>query len=311
MKTTIQLDSRSKREKYTKMRVQLQLGIMFSVAVGALVFFIWRKIEFALISLAAMFIVTQIYFIAQKSLRRSADIKKMEQAFPDFIDLMASNLRAGITIDKSLLLSSRKEFAPLDKEILTLGKDIVTGKEVARALHDMGERIGSEKIRRTIQLIISGIRSGGNLAVLLEETAVNMREREFVEKRAASNVLMYVIFIFFAVAVGAPALFAFSSVLVEILTKILGNIPITDTAASAPSLPFALTKINVSTNFIFWFAIVFLVAIDVLASLVLGIVNKGKEKEGLRYAIPLIIISVVFYLLARVFILTYFSDFFG
>lgn len=244
-----------------------------------------------------------------KSLRRSAEIRKMEDAFPDFIDLMAANLRAGITIDKALLLSSRKEFAPLDREILTLGKDIITGKETARALQDMANRIGSEKIHKTVQLIISGIRSGGNLAIILEETAVNMRERNFVEKRAASNVLMYVIFIVFAVAVGAPILFAFSSVLVEILTKIVNSIP-TD-ATTSVNLPFTLTQINVSSTFIFYFAIAFLIAIDLLASLMVGLVSKGREKEGIKYFIPLALCSITIYILGRLFILQYFKQFFG
>ena len=34
---------------------------------------------------------------------------------------------------------------------------------------------------------------------MLEQTAGNMKEKEFIEKRAASNILMYVIFIFFAI----------------------------------------------------------------------------------------------------------------
>lgn len=33
-----------------------------------------------------------------------------------------------MTIDKAILLSSRPEFAHLDKEILNVGKDIATGK---------------------------------------------------------------------------------------------------------------------------------------------------------------------------------------
>src|SRR4030042_1953205 len=115
-----------------------------------------------------------------------------------------------MTIDKALLLSSRKEFAPLDEEILLLGKEIITGKEIMQALHDMSLRIKSDKIRKTLELVISGIRSGGNISILLEETAVNMRERNFIEKKSASNVLMYVIFIFFAVAIGAPLLFGLS-----------------------------------------------------------------------------------------------------
>lgn len=233
----------------------------------------------------------------------------MEDAFPDFLELMSSNLRAGMTVDRALLLSSREEFAPLDQEIIKLGKDIVTGKEIERSLKEMAERINSEKIRKTLLLIISGIRSGGNLATILEETAVNMRERSFVERRSSSNVLMYVIFIFFAIAVGAPVLFGLSSVLVEILTKLLSNIPQVD--ASTVRLPFTLTQINVSTSFITYFSITFLIVINVLGSFVLGLVGKGEEKAGLKYVIPLIAMSLTIFFIVKIFLASYFSGIVG
>jgi len=230
------------------------------------------------------------------------------EVFPDFISLMASNLRAGMTIDQAMLLSSREEFAPLDKQIVRVGKDIVTGKKVNLALSDMAVRINSEKIKKIIMLITSGMGAGGNLSVLLEETATNMRERNFVEKRAASNVLMYVIFIFFAVAFGAPLLFGLSSVLVEILTNMLSSLP---SDGMNVSLPFTLTNVTISLNFVVYFSILFMVVTDILASFVLGLVNKGEEKEGVKFIIPMIAIGLVIYFISRVILLRYFSGVFG
>jgi len=247
------------------------------------------------------------YGYAKKKLKISGDVKKMENVFPDFISLMSSNLRAGMTIDQALLTSSREEFAPLDKQIALVGKDIVTGKKIDMALKEMGERINSEKIKKTIILITSGIQAGGNLSVLLEETASNMRERNFVEKKAASNVLMYVIFIFFAVTIGAPLLFGLSTVLVEILTSIMMDLP---TEQASVALPFTLSEISISVNFIIWFALAFLVATDILASLVLGLVSKGDEKEGVRYIIPLILISLAVFFIARFVLLRSFAGVF-
>jgi flagellar protein FlaJ len=243
----------------------------------------------------------------RKKLKEMSVQKKMEDAFPDFIELMASNLRAGMTIDKALLLSARREFAPLDKEIFSLGKDIMTGKKVEAALNAFAIRTKSAKIQKTVNLIISGIKSGGNISILLEEAAVNMRERNFVEKRAASNVLMYVIFIFFSIAVGAPALFALSSVLVSVLTNILSTIPV---MSSTIALPFSLTKINISVTFITYFSIVFIIATDILASLMLGLVSKGQEKSGIKYIPILLIISILTFIVLRVVLMSYFSDIF-
>jgi len=281
------------------------VGLIF--ALGA--FVIYSNYIVSFISFGAFFVLTIIYFVVNTKLKLAGDIRKMENVFPDFIGLMASNLRAGMTVDRALLMSSRKEFAPLDKEILRLGKDIVTGKEMTLALAETGERIGSDKIKKTIKLIISGIKSGGDLAVLLEQTAKNMRERNFVEKRSASNVLMYVIFIFFAVAVGSPILFGLSSVLVGILTGILGDLPAN--SGGSVGLPFTFSEVSVPISFIFYFSIVFILVTDVLASLMLGLVGKGREREGAKYIIPLVLISLTVFLGSRFLLGRYFTDFFG
>ncbi len=294
--------------EYVDKRKPIIFSIIFSVVAAAVYFLFSRDLVKTIVLFISVAALLNVYFVIRTRLARAAGITKMESVFPDFIGLMASNLRAGMTIDRALLLSSRKEFAPLDEEISILGKDIVTGREITQALMDSGKRIGSEKIRKTIGLIISGIRSGGNLAILLEETSENMRERNFVEKRAASNVLMYVIFIFFAVAVGSPLLFGLSTVLVNILTQLVSNLP---TEQVATNVPFALTSVSVSTDFVFYFSIVFLVASAILASLVLGLVSTGKERDGLKYLPILIAIGLTVFFVSRLFLLRYFSNLFG
>ena len=295
---------KKENEKAKKIRRYLISVVVVSLAIGLISIFFTKSLKISGIVILIVFALINTYFIARELLKKSAKIKKMEDVFPDFIELMASNLRAGMTIDKAMLLSSRKEFSPLDEEILILGKDIMTGKELTQALIEMGRKIKSEKIIKTINVINSGIRSGGNLAILLEQTATNMRERNFVEKRAASNVLMYVIFIFFAVAIGAPLLFSLSTVLVQVLTTILADIPSIDTSIN---LPIALTGVSISTRFILYFAIIFITVIDILASFLLGLVSKGEEKQGFKYMAPLTALSITIFFVIRSFLNSYFE----
>ncbi len=255
-------------------------------------------IKVALYYSIALFFATWIILIFRINLQASAKIRKMEDNFPDVISLMASNLKSGMTIDKSFLLSARKEFAPLDKEILKTGKDIATGNTVISALKSMNDRIGSEKISKVVMLIISGLKSGGNISDLLEETSSNMREKEFVEKRAASNVLMYVIFIFFAIGAGAPALFALSSVLVEVIINIASQLPPT-TGTSQFSSIVSFNKIGITPQFIIYFAVFFLITTDLISSLIIGTINKGESKTGLKYFLPLLIFSLGLFFVIR------------
>jgi archaeal flagellar protein FlaJ len=303
----IQTKERKRKKKTTNLKLFIYFGSAM-LALTALYYFMTKNAINSSIIFFGAVLLFSAYLLMRKRLKRYHEIKRMEEVFPDFISLMSSNLRAGMTVDRALVLSARKEFAPLDKEIMQVGKDILTAREVNQALYDMGQRIGSEDIQKTIQLLISGIRSGGNLSVLLEQTANNMRERNFVKKRAASNVLMYAIFIFFAVAVGAPLLFALSSILVQVMSSIFADVP---TAQTNINLPFAITSISISIRFVIYFSSLFITMSAILASLILGLVNSGDEKEGLKYTIPLIVVGLSVFFIARWFLGNYFSSMFG
>ncbi len=277
--------------KAQKIRRTFYITMFIALFIGTLIFLTKRSFLYSLLTFIGVIILSAIYSYFSNSLKESDKIKKMEAIFPDFLQLMGSNLRAGITIDRAMLISTRKEFAPLDEEITRTGKDIATGKDIETALMDMSKRINSKKISRIILLIIAGIKSGGNISVLLENTAVSMREKEFVEKKASGNVMMYVIFIFIAIAVGAPALFALSTILVQTLSQLLAQMPEISTVGQA-SLPFTLTKISVSVKFIEYFSVIFIIAINLLGCFVLGLVSKGEEKEGLKFFIPVITLSL-------------------
>ena len=283
------------------------LKIALSITILSLVAFYFIKINFLYSIL--IFVVLELFFYFRINLIAAGRIKKMEDAFPDVISLMASNLRSGITIDMSFILSARPEFYPLDEEILRTGKDIATGKEVVYSLDQMGKRVGSEKITKTINLIVSGLRAGGNISDLLEQTSSNMKEKEFIEKRAASSILMYVIFIFFAIGIGAPILFSLSSVLIEVIMKISAQVP--DISSVQTQLPFTFGKVPISVNFIIYFSLIFMIVTDFISCLVIGLVNKGEEREGLKFFIPIVALSLSFFFIFRFFVGKVLAGFFS
>lgn len=245
----------------------------------------------------AVFVFLNLFFYFRTSLKASTRIRKMEGVFPDVISLTASNLRSGTTIEKAFLLSARPEFDPLDVEILKVGKDISTGKDVVSSLKIMGTKINSEKISKVVELIISGLRAGGNIADLLEQTSRNMKEKEVIERKIASTTLMYVIFIFFAVAVGAPVLFGLSSVLVEIVINLAQRVP--DLSNTQMDLPFTFSSISISLNFVIYFALAFIILTDFISCFVIGLVNKGEGKTGLKFFIPILVISLALFFVIR------------
>jgi len=290
-----------------KLKITIIFSVIFSIILSSVIFLFYKSILVYIISFILILVLIFIYMKVRTMLKISARIKKIETVFPDFLQLMSSNLRAGMTIDKALLLSSRPEFTPLDKEILKTGKDITVGKNIEEALVDMSKRIGSPKIEKVISLINSGISAGGDLAILLDETSRNMRGREVLEKKATSNILMYIIFIFLTVSFFAPALFSLSNVLVGILTEIFAGIPDVETTAN---IPFTLSKINISTDFILYFSIFFIIVIDIFSSFVLGLIYKGEEKQGFRYIPIIITLSLGTFFITRFILTNFLSGFF-
>lgn len=235
----------------------------------------------------------------------------IENILPDFLQLMSSNLRAGMTTDRALLLSAREEFGPFQEEINRLGKEISTGKEIEIALMDLSKRVKSDKLEKTFLLIVNGIKSGGELAELIDQTASNLRSQRLVEERVRTNVLMYVIFIFVAVAIGAPALFGLSTYLVEVLTKNMAQVEIPTELSASQALPISIGKVSISMDFIMTYAIISMLVSGVMGSLIVGQISKGKAKYGAKF-IPLIVgLSLIIFFAIRAMIANVLGGVFG
>ncbi len=284
-------------------------GLIFSLAISFYLAFLAKTP--ILIMWPVLFIGLEILAYNWLLLSVNKRTRFVESVLPDVLQLMASNLKAGLTVDQALLSSTRPEFGILKDEINRIGKEIATGKEIEIALKHMSRRIKSEKLDKTVSLISSGLKSGGELASLLDQTAVNLRDQKFVEDKVKSNVLMYVIFIFIAISIGAPLLFGLSSFLIGVLTDIMSGITIPAEATARMNLPLAVTEVSISTSFIIRYAIVSLITTSILGSLVLGLISKGKEKEGIKFIPALILLTVVVFFLVRTVIKNVLGGLFG
>ena len=221
----------------------------------------------------------------------------IEESLPDALQLMASNLRAGMTPSKALLLSSRPEFGPLKNEIDIVGRKVTLGKNVGTALIEMAKHVRSRRLFRAVELINSGLDSGGSLATLLEATSSHLREQFLVDKKIKASITMYVIFIFSAAAIITPVLLGLSSFLVEVLHGSLAQIEIP--SAALATLPIKPASSAITIQFLLSYIIIFLVTNCFLASLILGLIKKGRKREGMHYFIPMILLAVPLFLLSR------------
>lgn len=264
-----------------------------------------------LASMLITFIAAQLAVFFFLIIRIDIKSNLVEEVLPDALQLMASNLRAGLTTERAILLSSRPEFGPLQKEIDQVGKKLAVGVELADALSAMSERIKSKILDKTLLLIKSGLESGGSLAPLLEQTAENLREQQLVRKRIRANILMYIIFIFIAISLGSPLLFGLSSFLVQVLAKNIASIEIPPEATTTIDLPFNITQVAVTENFIMVYIITSLITNSFMGALILGLIGKGKEREGIKYIPFILIISLTVFIVTRLILKNVFATLFG
>ncbi len=271
-------------------------GLGFGLGVG-LIFFNY-SILLSILVITFVFVLFEvfIYFLLLTTMEKRT--LAIEEALPDFLSIMASNIRSGLTYDRALLLSARKEFGPLAKQINLAGKETLAGKSFSDALMTMGGRVHSELFAKTIRIIVEGFDSGGNLAELLEATAIDIRKTDAMRKEVSATVLVYQLFMFAAAAFGAPLLYAVGEFLIRIITNMRAKIGTTLVSGDV-SLPFFNSTSIISPDMVLMFSILAMVITAFFGSLAAGVISKGKESDGLSYIPVLMAVCFGVFLLVR------------
>ena len=252
-----------------------------------------------------VFVAVFMFFNAYLTLAIDKRRNFVENVLPDALELMAANIRAGFIPSKALLLSARSEFGPLAEAIKKSGKEIMTGKSLTEGLNEIPKYIESEILKRAIKLISEGSVSGGQLVSLLEENAEDIRRKQAIKKEVKANIIMYGIFIVFAGVVGAPVLDALSLYLIKTLTSIGASQMATSEVAS--KVPLFKGGIEISPEFLFGFSVVSIIITTFFSGIIIGLIDTGKEKGGIKYIPIFMILALLIFFGANHFIGSMFS----
>ncbi|MDI6825575.1 MAG: type II secretion system F family protein [Candidatus Aenigmarchaeota archaeon] len=224
--------------------------------------------------------------------------KFMEEILPDALNLISSNIRSGLTPDQALLLSARPEFGPLEKQIRRSAKLMLSGESIEDAVQTIPENIYSKTLKRTVDLLVEGIAKGGSLANLLDGLANDIRQTRILKKEVQAFVMMYAIFIFFAAGIGAPLLYGISSYLVETMQKVGSTTPVQRTFTGGSRF-MTFQAIQINQEFMRMYMLASLGITSFFGALLIGLIQGGSEKAGLKYIPVLALLSVSIYFLSR------------
>ncbi len=262
------------------------------IYVMLLMIIIWILIFVLLILILYLLFFLMIDF---KIFRRTQDI---EDVLPDFLELTSANIRAGMPIDQALWFSVRPRFGVLAKEIETVAKETLSGEDLEVALMKFTAKYNSGVLDRSINLLIEGMRAGGELGYLLNRISNNIQESRTIKKEMSANVTTYVIFISFAAIVAAPVLFALSGQLLVIVSGLIKRMA--SASGGGATTGVALNPGGVSISFADFqiFSIALLLITAFFSSLIIAIIRKGDIKPGLSYIPRFMIISMVVFWIA-------------
>lgn len=271
--------------------IKKSIGYGFGFAVGFGLFFAGFYLPWAIATGIIVFVLFQLSIYSLLVVTANKRISKMEEMLPDFLSLMSSNIKSGLTYDRALLLSAKKEFGSLSKEIDRAAKKAMTGTPFTEAFMDMTRRIPSESFSKSVRLIVEGVKSGGNLSYLLEITALDIRKFRTIRKEVAATVLVYRLFVAAAAALAAPLLYAVANFLTEIVADVKSKVALRAAHATA-ELPFFKGSTAIDPTLVLGFSLAALFITGFFGALAGGVISKGKESEGITY-VPILVIGAL------------------
>jgi len=254
------------------------------IEISIYTFLSWTLVQLFFVTL---FILVVYFYLDLKIYQIT---KRMEEQLPDFLQILSANLKGGMTFERALWSSIKPRFDVLGSEMAKASKKVMTGYDVSTALIDLSDKYDSLMLKRCVDLIISELESGGDVAQLVDRLVDNLKETKSLKNEMSASAIAYVIFISVIVILISPLLFALSFNLLVITLNFIGKISIATERASSPL--FSFSKGNIDPQTFKTFSIVTIFVISFFSSMIVSIVEKGDIKGGIKY-IPIYIIGSI------------------
>lgn len=292
--------------KYSGLTMDYRIWLGRSFIVGLLLFLLMCLISFLLPdhfflmmgAAFASFIVCQIlsyailYFKAERRARRA------EESLPTVLRMISVNIRAGMTPFQALRLPKTGKVDVLQEEFEKISSKPFVNEDFADMILDVTDDIRLPILRRILLLFSRSIESGGRTAIILDEMARDITERMSVRREMKINVRAYMAFIVMSVMFGSPLLLALSVSFNEKIAEFSSELELQE----MEGLPVFVGGSTIRPEFLADIAVVLIVATSLISCCVIGVINDGEEKYGLKYAPFMMLIPLALFYVARHFV---------
>jgi len=283
--------------KLLNKRQFLGFALFFSLSAAVVSFFTAQLLStdttIHLLAPVAGIIVSLVLVYFMLLATADARAREVELYLPYALQLISSNIRAGLTLENALWGAAKPEFGQLSVEVQRVSRDVFTGMPVSKALARMTVRVHSTVLERAVKLIVQGISLGGEMATLLDYVADDIHNIQLLQREIATSTITYSIFIVFAGVIASPLLFSVSVFYAEI-----NEHTINQQAGAGNVDPAALQKAGLSgipvigvggskslpASDLHNFALASVIITTISCAFIVGLMRYGKATRGLPYA---------------------------
>ena len=218
--------------------------------------------------------------------------RKVEKILPDFLLLIESNLRAGMTPYNSFISAARPEFSPLYEEVRKLSNVVGAKISLDEALSSLSSKFDSQILRKTINLFSKGASAGGHLATLLFANAEEIRKIQELRQELISTTGSYTVFLGFIVIIVMPFLLSIAVHFLAVFTNIQSNVGVDLSKADTGTIVLFSGNLSIKPDEMKTIAFIALGITALFASILIGVIRVGKPLYGLKY-FPIILIPAL------------------
>lgn len=171
-----------------RMGMRIAAGAASGLAIGLFVMLVIH-LDTALGAMLALLLTGAGAYIPLSALDKAIEKRKKEvqRSLPDFLDMVATTVQAGLSVNAALGYAIDAAPGALGEEIKSALSEIRLGRARADALKAASDRLQHQQFSTTITAIVQAERLGTNISKVLAELAEDVRNHRIllVEEHAA------------------------------------------------------------------------------------------------------------------------------
>ncbi len=273
----------------------LGLTLLISLILSSSVLFFdyfFRSVNvYSILICISVFFGTQGVFFIYPYFKSEQRVNTVEKNLPDFLNLMAANIRSGMAPLSAMLGSAKNDFGILSDEIKDSISLSMGSKSYQEIFSLLTKRINSKVLRRLVELLATGLKTGGNLSILLEGASEEITQLSVLKKSLITSVRSQMIFIALVIIAGLPFLLTVS-------TQFVVTIQSLQSIAGPSDLSPSVQQTTISVDFLRTISYIILIITSLFSSLLVGSVIDNSFIQGLKYFIPFLFLSIIIYIIA-------------